>query len=175
MKIRGKITSAKYRDGQKQNSGEHWECVDYYLVESDVQYHRSEFPFTLFNAKMREYALHIGAEGEFDIQVTNEVRNGYNNIRVFVNGFKGKDGDVERVLGSYAEPNSAQQGQAQPNSAQVQQPNSAQQPNTAAFNPGQAKTAQQPNSAQQPNTAAFDPTNGGFGASATGGEGALPF
>lgn len=167
MKIRGKITSAKYRNGVKQNSGEPWECVDYYLVEADVQSHRSEFPFTLFNQKLREYALHIGAEGEFDIQVTNEVRNGYNNIRVFVNGFKGKDGDVERVLGSYAEPNTAQQGQAQPNSAQ--------QPNTAAFNPEQAKAAQQPNSAQQPNTAAFDPTNGGFGTSATGGEGGLPF
>ena len=147
MKIRGKITSAKYRNGVKQNSGEPWECVDYYLVESDVQYHRSEFPFTLFNQKMREYALHIGAEGEFDIQITNEVRNGYNNIRVFVNGFKGKDGDVEKVLGSYAEPNTAQQ------------PNMAQQPNTAQ--------------AQQPNTAAFDPTNGGFGASAK--EEPLPF
>lgn len=151
MKIRGKITSAKYRNGVKQNSGEPWECVDYYLVEADVQSHRSEFPFTLFNQKMRDYALHIGAEGEFDIQVTNEVRNGYNNIRVFVNGFKGNDGDVEKVLGSYAEPNSAQQpnmaqqGQAQPNSAQV----------------------------QQPNTAAFDPTNGGFGASAQ--EERLPF
>lgn len=167
MKIRGKITSAKYRNGVKQNSGEPWECVDYYLVEADVQSHRSEFPFTLFNQKLREYALHIGAEGEFDIQVTNEVRNGYNNIRVFVNGFKGKDGDVEKVLGSYAEPNTAQQGQAQPNSAQ--------QPNTAAFNPEQAKAAQQPNSAQQPNTAAFDPTNGGFGTSATGGDGDLPF
>ena len=135
MKIRGKITSAKYRNGVKQNSGEPWECVDYYLVEADVQSHRSEFPFTLFNQKLREYALHIGAEGEFDIQVTNEVRNGYNNIRVFVNGFKGKDGDVEKVLGSYAEPNSAQQGQAQ-----------AQQQNTAA-------------------QGAFDPSNGGFGAS----------
>ena len=151
MKIRGKITSAKYRNGVKQNSGEPWERVDYYLVEADVQSHRSEFPFTLFNQKMRDYALHIGAEGEFDIQVTNEVRNGYNNIRVFVNGFKGNDGDVEKVLGSYAEPNSAQQpnmaqqGQAQPNSAQV----------------------------QQPNTAAFDPTNGGFGASAQ--EERLPF
>ena len=161
MKIRGKITSAKYRNGVKQNSGEPWACVDYYLVEADVQSHRSEFPFTLFNQKMRDYALHIGAEGEFDIQVTNEVRNGYNNIRVFVNGFKGKDGDVEKKLGSYAEPNSAQQGQAQANSAQ--------QPNTAAFDPGQAKTA------QQLNMAAFDPTNGGFGASATGGEGGLPF
>ena len=161
MKIRGKITSAKYRNGVKQNSGEPWECVDYYLVEADVQSHRSEFPFTLFNAKMRDYALHIGAEGEFDIQVTNEVRNGYNNIRVFVNGFVGNDGDVEKKLGSYAEPNSAQQGQAQANSAQ--------QPNTAAFDPGQAKTA------QQLNMAAFDPTNGGFGASATGGEGGLPF
>lgn len=171
MKIRGKITSAKYRNGVKQNSGEPWECVDYYLVEADVQSHRSEFPFTLFNAKMREYALHIGAEGVFDIQVTNEVRNGYNNIRVFVNGFVGKDGDVEKKLGSYAEPNSAQQGQAQPNSAQQGQaqpnPAQAQQPNVAAFDPGQVKTA------QQPNTAAFDPTNGGFGASAQ--EADLPF
>lgn len=158
MKVKGKITSAKYRNGVKQNSGEPWECVDYYLVESDVQSHRSEFPFTLFNAKMRDYALHLGAEGEFDIQVTNEVRNGYNNIRVFVIGFKGKDGDVEKVLGSYAEPNTAQQGQAQPNSAQ------AQQPNTAAFNPGQVKTAAQ---------GAFDPTNGGFGTS--GKEEPLPF
>ena len=151
MKIRGKITSAKYRNGVKQNSGEPWECVDYYLVEADVQSHRSEFPFTLFNAKMREYALHIGAEGEFDVQVTNEVRNGYNNIRVFVNGFVGTDNGVEKKLGSYAEPNTAQQsnmaqhGQAQPNSAQV----------------------------QQPYTAAFDPTNGEFGASAK--EEPLPF
>ena len=145
MKIRGKITSAKYRNGVKQNSGEPWECVDYYLVEADVQSHRSEFPFTLFNQKMRDYALHLGAEGEFDIQVTNEVRNGYNNIRVFVNGFMGSDGDVEKKLGSYAEPNSAQQ------------PNMAQQTNTA----------------QQSNTAAFDPTNGGFGASAK--EEPLPF
>ena len=83
------------------------------------------------------------------------MRNGYNNIRVFVNGFVGNDGDVEKKLGSYAEPNSAQQGQAQPNSAQVQQPN------VAAFDPGQV------------NTAAFDPTNGGFGASAQ--EERLPF
>lgn len=156
MKIRGKITSAKYRNGVKQNSGEPWECVDYYLVEADVQSHRSEFPFTLFNQKLREYALHIGAEGEFDIQVTNEVRNGYNNIRVFVNGFVGTDNGAEKKLGSYAEPNSAQQGQAQPNSAQ--------QPNTAAFNPGQVKTAAQ---------GAFDPTNGGFGTS--GKEEPLPF
>ena len=163
MKIRGKITSAKYRNGVKQNSGEPWECVDYYLVEADVQSHRSEFPFTLFNQKLRDYALHIGAEGEFDIQVTNEVRNGYNNIRVFVNGFVGTDNGAEKKLGSYAEPNTAQQGQAQPNSAQVQQPN------VAAFDPGQVKTA------QQPNVAAFDPTNGGFGTSATGGEGDLPF
>lgn len=155
MKIRGKITSAKYRDGQKQNSGEHWECVDYYLVESDVQYHRSEFPFTLFNQKMREYALHIGAEGEFDVQVANEVRNGYNNIRVFVNGFVGTDNGEEKKLGSYASDGEGA-------------PNSAQQPKTAV-NGGQARTA------QQPNTAAFDPTNGGFGTSATGGDGDLPF
>lgn len=159
MKVKGRITSAKYRNGVKQNSGEPWECVDYYLVEADVQSHRSEFPFTLFNQKMRDYALHIGAEGEFDIQVTNEVRNGYNNIRVFVIGFKGNDGDVEKVLGSYAEPNTAQQGQAQPNSAQVQQPNMA--------------ANGQTNTAQQSNTAAFDPTNGGFGASAQ--EEKLPF
>lgn len=144
MKIRGKITSAKYRDGQKQNSGEHWECVDYYLVESDVQYHRSEFPFTLFNQKMREYALHIGAEGEFDVQVANEVRNGYNNIRVFINGFMGTDNGEEKKLGSYA-------SDGQPNSV-----------------------AEQPKTAQQPNTAAFDPTNGGgFGASAQ--DTSLPF
>lgn len=159
MKIRGKITSAKYRNGVKQNSGEPWECVDYYLVEADVQSHRSEFPFTLFNQKMREYALHIGAEGEFDIQVTNEVRNGYNNIRVFVNGFVGTDNGAEKKLGSYASG-----GEGAPNSAQ--QPNMAQQPKTAV-NGGQT------NSAQQPNTAAFDPTNGGFGASAK--EEALPF
>ena len=160
MKIRGKITSAKYRNGVKQNSGEPWECVDYYLVEADVQSHRSEFPFTLFNQKMRDYALHIGAEGEFDIQVTNEVRNGYNNIRVFVNGFVGIDNGAEKKLGSYAEPNTAQQGQAQPNSAQAQQP-------CTAANGGQTNTA------QQPNVAAFDPTNGGFGASAK--EEPLPF
>lgn len=102
MKIKGKITNAKYRNGVKQNSGEPWECVDYYLVEVDAQQHRSEFPFTLFNAKMREYALHIGAEGEFDVQVTNEVRNGYNNIRVFVNGSVGTDNGEEKKLGSYA-------------------------------------------------------------------------
>ena len=135
MKIIGKITSAKYRNGIKQNSGDKWECVDYYLVEQNAQSHRSEFPFSLFNEKMRTYALHDGAEGEFDVQVTNEVRNGYNNIRVFVNGFKGLDQGKEKVLGSYAEPNTAQQGQAQ-----------AQQPNTAA-------------------QGAFDPSNGGFGAS----------
>ena len=135
MKIIGKITSAKYRNGIKQNSGDKWECVDYYLVEQNTMNHRSEFPFSLFNEKMRTYALHEGAEGEFDVQVTNEVRNGYNNIRVFVNGFKGIDQGKEKVLGSYAEPNSAQQGQAQ-----------AQQQNTAA-------------------QGAFDPSNGGFGAS----------
>lgn len=145
MEITGKITSAKYRSGTKQNSGDKWECVDYYLVEVNAQGHRSEFPFTLFNQKMRDYALHIDAEGKFDVQVTNEVRNGYNNIRVFVNGFQGMDNGAEKCLGSYAEPNTAQQGQAQPNSAQV----------------------------QQPNTAAFDPTNGGFGAS--GKEEPLPF
>ena len=145
MEITGKITSAKYRSGTKQNSGDKWECVDYYLVEVNAQGHRSEFPFTLFNQKMRDYALHIDAEGKFDVQVTNEVRNGYNNIRVFVNGFQGMDDGAEKCLGSYAEPNSAQQGQAQPNSAQV----------------------------QQPNTAAFDPTNGGFGAS--GKQEDLPF
>ena len=145
MKITGKITSAKYRNGTKQNSGEPWECVDYYLVESNVINHRSEFPFTLFNAKMREYALHIGAEGEFDIQVTNEVRNGYNNIRVFVSGFKGVDNGQEKVLGSFAEPNSAQQNMAQ-----------------------------QANAGTQANAAApFDPTNGGFGQS--GKEEDLPF
>ena len=119
MKITGKITSAKYRNGVKQNSGDKWECVDYYLVEANTQNHRSEFPFTLFNEKMRSWALHVEAEGEFDVQVTNEVRNGYNNIRVFVNGFKGIDQGKEKVLGSYAEPNSAQA-------------NAAQQPNTAA-------------------------------------------
>ena len=145
MEITGKITSAKYRSGTKQNSGDKWECVDYYLVEVNAQGHRSEFPFTLFNQKMRDYALHIDAEGKFDVQVTNEVRNGYNNIRVIVNGFVGMDNGAEKCLGSYAEPNSAQQGQAQPNSAQV----------------------------QQPNTAAFDPTNGGFGAS--GKQEDLPF
>ena len=145
MKIIGKITSAKYRNGIKQNSGDKWECVDYYLVEQNAQSHRSEFPFSLFNEKMRTYALHDGAEGEFDVQVTNEVRNGYNNIRVFVNGFKGIDQGKEKVLGSYAEPNSALQGQAQ-----------AQQPNTAANAQG-----------------AFDPSNGGFGAS--GKEEPLPF
>lgn len=125
MKITGKITSAKYRNGVKQNSGDKWECVDYYLVEANTQNHRSEFPFTLFNEKMRSWALHVEAEGEFDVQVTNEVRNGYNNIRVFVNGFKGIDQGKEKVLGSYAEPNSAQA-------------NAAQQPNTAvqgAFDP----------------------------------------
>ena len=126
MKIQGKITSAKYRNGVKQNSGDKWECVDYYLVEANTQNHRSEFPFTLFNEKMRSWALHVEAEGEFDVQVTNEVRNGYNNIRVFVNGFKGIDQGTEKVLGSYAEPNSAQHGQ-------VQQPNTA--ANTEAFDP----------------------------------------
>ena len=108
MEITGKITSAKYRSGIKQNSGDKWECVDYYLVEVNAQGHRSEFPFTLFNQKMRDYALHIDAEGKFDVQVTNEVRNGYNNIRVFVNGFKGMDQGKEKTVGSYAEPNTAQ-------------------------------------------------------------------
>ena len=150
MKIIGKITSAKYRNGVKQNSGDKWECVDYYLVEQNAQSHRSEFPFSLFNEKMRTYALHEDAEGEFDVQVTNEVRNGYNNIRVFVNGFKGIDQGKEKVLGSYAEPNSAQQGQAQ-----------AQQPSSAAN--GQADMAAH----------AFDPSNGGFGSS--GKEEPLPF
>ena len=159
MKIRGKITSAKYRNGVKQNSGEPWECVDYYLVEADVQSHRSEFPFTLFNQKMREYALHIGAEGEFDIQVTNEVRNGYNNIRVFVNGFKGKDGDVEKVLGSYAEPNSAQK------------PNMAQQGTMT----GQLGKLLEKKSVQvyPPAGEPFDPSNDGFGQS--GNPEPLPF
>lgn len=152
MEITGKITSAKYRSGIKQNSGDKWECVDYYLVEVNAQGHRSEFPFTLFNQKMRDYALHIDAEGKFDVQVTNEVRNGYNNIRVFVNGFQGMDNGAEKCLGSYAEPNTAQQG------ASAQQPNSA------------AGTGAQPNTAAQD---AFDPTNGGFGASAK--EEALPF
>ena len=137
MEIKGKITSAKYRNGIKQNSGDKWECVDYYLVEANAQNHRSEFPFTLFNDKMRSWALHVDAEGEFDVQVTNEVRNGYNNIRVFVNGFKGIDQGKEKVLGSYAID-----GQQQPNSAQAQQPSSA------------------------ANTEAFDPSNGGFGQSA---------
>ena len=145
MKIIGKITSAKYRNGIKQNSGDKWECVDYYLVEQNAMNHRSEFPFSLFNEKMRTYALHEGAEGEFDVQVTNEVRNGYNNIRVFVNGFKGIDQGKEKVLGSYAEPNSAQQ------------------PTTAA-------QVQQPTTAAQ---GAFDPSNGGFGQSAK--EEPLPF
>ena len=147
MKIIGKITSAKYRNGVKQNSGDKWECVDYYLVEQNAQSHRSEFPFSLFNEKMRTYALHDGAEGEFDVQVTNEVRNGYNNIRVFVNGFKGIDQGKEKVLGSYAEPN--QQAGAQPNTA---------------ANGGQPNTAAQ---------GAFDPSNGGFGQSAK--EEPLPF
>lgn len=147
MKITGKITSAKYRNGVKQNSGDKWECVDYYLVEANTQNHRSEFPFTLFNEKMRSWALHVEAEGEFDVQVTNEVRNGYNNIRVFVNGFKGIDQGKEKVLGSYAEPN--QQAGAQPNTA---------------ANGGQPNTAAQ---------GAFDPSNGGFGQSAK--EEPLPF
>lgn len=147
MKIIGKITSAKYRNGVKQNSGDKWERVDYYLVEQNTQSHRSEFPFSLFNEKMRTYALHDGAEGEFDVQVTNEVRNGYNNIRVFVNGFKGIDQGKEKVLGSYAETN--QQAGAQPNTA---------------ANGGQPNTAAQ---------GAFDPSNGGFGQSAK--EEPLPF
>lgn len=153
MKITGRITSAKYRNGTKQNSGEPWECVDYYLVESNQPKHRSEFPFTIFNAKMREWQLHIGAEGEFDVQVTNEVRNGYNNIRVYVNGFLGVDGGVQKKLGSYAQPNPTEQGQAE-----IGKQNAGQQPNSAAG---------------QPNTAAFDPTNGGFGQS--GKEEDLPF
>ena len=148
MKITGKITSAKYRNGVKQNSGDKWECVDYYLVETNTQNRRSEFPFTLFNEKMRSWALHVEAEGEFDVQVTNEVRNGYNNIRVFVNGFKGIDQGKEKVLGSYAETN---------------QPNAGTQPNSAA-NGGQPNTAAQ---------GAFDPSNGGFGQSAK--EEPLPF
>ena len=147
MKIIGKITSAKYRNGVKQNSGDKWECVDYYLVEQNAMNHRSEFPFSLFNEKMRTYALHEDAEGEFDVQVKNEVRNGYNNIRVFVNGFKGIDQGKEKVLGSYAEPN--QQAGTQPNSA---------------ANGGQPNTAAQ---------GAFDPSNGGFGQSAK--EEPLPF
>lgn len=148
MKVNGKITSAKYRNGTKPNSGDSWECVDYYLVEVNAQVHRSEFPFTLWNAKMRDYSLHVGAEGEFDVQVTNEVRNGYNNVKVYVNGFLGDDNGVQKRLGSYAQPNSAEQANtAEPNVAQ-------QQPNTAA------------------EKAAFDPTNGGFGGS---GEQPLPF
>lgn len=126
MKVNGKITSAKYRNGTKPNSGDSWECVDYYLVEVNAQVHRSEFPFTLWNAKMRDYSLHVGAEGEFDVQVTNEVRNGYNNVKVYVNGFLGNDNGVQKKLGSYAETN-------QPNSAQAQQPNTA--ANTEAFDP----------------------------------------
>ena len=136
MKIQGKITSAKYRSGTKQNSGDKWECVDYYLVEVNVDRHRSEFPFTLWNDKMKDYALHIGAEGEFDVQVTNEVRNGYNNVKVFVNGFTGTDNGMEKTVGSYA--------------------SEGQQPNSAA-------NGAQPNVAAQ--TGAFDPPNGEFGAS----------
>ena len=164
MKVNGKITSAKYRNGTKPNSGDSWECVDYYLVEVNAQVHRSEFPFTLWNAKMRDYSLHVGAEGEFDVQVTNEVRNGYNNVKVHVNGFLGNDNGVQKTLGSYAHP---QTGTGEPNMAQgtSRQPSTAGQPNTAAFDP-----TQQPNVAA--GTAAFDPTNGGFGG---GGEQPLPF
>ena len=147
MKIKGRITNAKYRKGTKQNSGEPWECVDYYLVEVDAQSHRSEFPFSIFNAKMREWQLHLNAEGEFDVQVTNEVRNGYNNIRVYVNGFAGVDNGQEKRLGSYAEPGAAQNGV---------EPGAAQQQATAA----QPKVV----GVTQPNSAAFDP-NGGFGQS----------
>ena len=156
MKITGKITSAKYRNGVKANSGDKWECVDYYLVESNAQNHRSEFPFSLFNEKMRTYALHIDAEGEFDVQVTNEVRNGYNNIRVFVNGFKGVDQGKEKVLGSYAETN---------------QPNTAQQGTMT----GELGKQLEKKSVQvyPPADAPFDPSNGGFGAS--GKEEPLPF
>lgn len=158
MKVNGKITSAKYRNGTKPNSGDNWECVDYYLVEVNAQVHRSEFPFTLWNAKMRDYSLHVGAEGEFDVQVTNEVRNGYNNVKVYVNGFLGNDNGVQKKLGSYAHP---QTGTGESNVAQ----GASGQPNTAAFDP-----TQQPNVAV--GTAAFDPTNGGFGG---GGEQPLPF
>lgn len=153
MKITGKITSAKYRNGVKQNSGDKWECVDYYLVEQNAQSHRSEFPFSLFNEKMRTYALHEGAEGEFDVQVTNEVRNGYNNIRVFVNGFKGIDQGKEKALGSYAEPNSAQQGTM-----------------TGELGKQLEKKSVQ---VYPPADAPFDPSNGGFGES--GKEEPLPF
>lgn len=161
MKIIGKITSAKYRNGVKQNSGDKWECVDYYLVEQNAQSHRSEFPFSLFNEKMRTYALHEGAEGEFDVQVTNEVRNGYNNIRVFVNGFKGIDQGKEKVLGSYAETN-------QPNSAD---PNMAQQGTMT----GELGKQLEKKSVQvyPPADAPFNPSNGGFGQSAK--EEPLPF
>ena len=151
MKITGKITSAKYRNGVKQNSGDKWECVDYYLVEANTQNHRSEFPFTLFNEKMRSWALHVEAEGEFDVQVTNEVRNGYNNIRVFVNGFKGIDQGKEKVLGSYAEPN--QQGTM-----------------TGELGKQLEKKSVQ---VYPPADAPFNPSNGGFGQSAK--EEPLPF
>ena len=158
MKIIGKITSAKYRNGIKQNSGDKWECVDYYLVEQNAMNHRSEFPFSLFNEKMRTYALHEGAEGEFDVQVKNEVRNGYNNIRVFVNGFKGIDQGKAKVLGSYAEPNSAD-------------PNMAQQGTMT----GQLGKLLEKKSVQvyPPAGAPFDPSNDGFGQS--GNPEPLPF
>ncbi len=153
MKIIGKITSAKYQKGVKQNSREEWERVDYYLVEQNAIDHRSEFPFSLFNEKMRTYALHEDAEGEFDVQVKNEVRNGYNNIRVFVNGFRGTDQGKEKVLGSYAEPNSAQQGTM-----------------TGELGKQLEKKSVQ---VYPPADAPFDPSNGGFGAS--GKEEPLPF
>ena len=113
---------------------------------------------------MRDYSLHVGAEGEFDVQVTNEVRNGYNNVKVYVNGFLGTDNGIQKKLGSYAHP---QTNTGEPNVAQGAsgQPSTAGQPNTAAFDP-----TQQPNVAA--GTAAFDPTNGGFGG---GGEQPLPF
>ena len=157
MEIKGKITSAKYRNGTKQNSGDKWECVDYYLVESNAQNHRSEFPFTLFNDKMRSWALHVDAEGEFDVQVTNEVRNGYNNIRVFVNGFEGMDQGVKKVLGSYAQnsadPNMAQQGTMTGELGKLLEKKSVQ--------------------VYPPADAPFDPSNGGFGESTK--EEPLPF
>ena len=158
MKITGKITSAKYRNGIKQNSGDKWECVDYYLVESNAQNHRSEFPFTLFNEKMRSWALHVDAGGEFDVQVTNEVRNGYNNIRVFVNGFEGMDQGVKKVLGSYAQPNSVDPHVAQQETMTGELGKQLEKKSVQVYPPADAP---------------FDPTNGGFGES--GKEEPLPF
>lgn len=101
MEFQGKITNAKFRSGRNELSGKEWQACDYYVVETGQKYN-SEVSFTMFNDLMLNYALHEGAVGTFDIQIYNEQRNGFNNLRVRLNGFKGIDNGQEKCVGVYA-------------------------------------------------------------------------